>query len=233
MTWFDLLLIAILVLSIGFAAIRGAVREVATLAALGLAALLAYLLFNPMLGLLGLKGSIFGMLGVAAVLLGVLFILIYIGAHIGLKQVSFDRNMMLADRVGGGFFGLLRGLALIGLGFLGYAYYQDEPNRPEAVSQAALLPLAKSTAGFFESIAPQHDSKEIISADEIPSNGNASPKINAASDGYERGERAALEEIVTTATTADDPATDQRIAPTEDAIADILLEDDEENDSEQ
>jgi len=197
MTWFDLLLIVILVLSIGFATIRGAIRELATLAALGLAAFIAYLLFNPLLGTFGLKGSIFGMVGLAAVLLGLFFIVFYIVGHMGLKRLRLTEKMQMADRIGGASFGLLRGMALIGLGFLGYAYYQDQPHRPDAINDAMLLPLAQSSANFFEGLAPKHDSKEIITPDKIED------KVNAADAGYARGERAALNEIVTTATTSD------------------------------
>ena len=223
MTWFDLLLIAILILSIGFATIRGAIRELATLAALGLAAFIAYLLFNPLLGALGLKGSIFGMAGLAAVLLGLFFVVLYIGAHLGLKRLYLTDKMRMADRIGGASFGLLRGMALIGLGFLGYAYYQDQPNRPDAINKAMLLPLAQASANFFEGLAPKHDSKEIITPDKIEE------KINAADAGYARGDRAALNEIVSTATTSDDESgggTVQTNAPAEDPIADILNEDD-------
>lgn len=220
MTWFDLLLILILVLSIGFAAVRGAIRELATLFALALAALVAYLLFNPLLGTFGLKGSVFGMAGLAAVLLGVFFLVFYTAGHIGLKRLHFSRKMRLADRIGGASFGLLRGLALIGLGFLGYAYYQDQNNRPDAINDAMLLPVAESAANFFEGLAPKHDSQDIITPDQIKD------EVNAADAGYARGDRAALNEIMTTATTSDVAIANDTPAPSEtDQIASILNED--------
>lgn len=216
MTWFDLLVIVVLALSIGFAAVRGAIREFATLIALGGAALISYFSFNPLLGALGLKGSIFGMIGLAGVLLVLFFILLYIAFHFGLKRVNLSSNMLLADRIGGGAFGLVRGLALIGLSFLGYAYYQDEENRPPAVKDAFFLPVAQGTATFFENLAPHHDSQDIISPDEIDE------KINAASEGYGRGDRAALDEIVATTSSSDpenQPTEDNNL----DSIEDILV----------
>ena len=231
MTWFDFLLIAVLIVSIGFAVIRGAIREFATLIALGLAALVAYFLFNPMVGAFGLKGSFFGMLALAGVLFALAFLAIYAGFHFGLKRVRLDQTMQRVDLIGGGVFGLVRGLALIGLGFLGYAYYLDADKRPEAVNGAAMLPLAQGAAGFFESLAPAHDSKRIISPEEIKRN-----SANAAEEGYARGERAALEEIVVT-TTSDIEATPVSVSteaeedPNLDPIADILeIEEDDNGD---
>ncbi len=211
MTWFDVLLIGVLILSIGFAVIRGAVREIATLAAVGGSALLSFLAFNPLLSALGLAGSFFGMVALAGVLLGVFFLLLYVAFHFGLQRLELSPDMARADRIGGGVFGLARGLALIGLSFLGYAYYLDEPRRPEAVNSALLLPVAQGSAKFFEGFAPVYDSQKVLSADELDD------KINAASDGYARGDREALSEIVTTTTTTGAPGASQ-----EDDLADIL-----------
>ncbi len=223
MTWFDFLLIAVLVISIGFAAIRGAMREFATLIALGGAAALAFLVFNPLLGVMGLEGSIFGMAGLAAGLLGLFFGLLYVGFHFALKRVALSPELARVDRIGGGAFGLLHGLALIGLGFLGYAYYADEEHRAEGVNDAVLLPVAQSAADFFEALAPEHDSQEIISPEEIDQ------RNDAAADGYRRGERAALEEIVATATTSENPGApatrDGDAGEAADPIATLLDED--------
>ena len=142
MTWFDGLLLGVLAFSALFAVIRGAIREASTLAALGAGAGLSFLLFNRVLGLLGLKGSFFGMIAVGGALLAFFFVALYVAFHFGLKQLRLGPTMALADRVGGGVFGVVRGLALIGLGFLGYAYYLDQPRRPAAVTNAALLPIA-------------------------------------------------------------------------------------------
>lgn len=214
MTWFDGLLIGVLILSIGFAVVRGAVREIATLAAVGGGALLAFLSFNPLLGAFGLAGSFFGMVALAGALLGGFFLVLYIAFHFGLQRMELSPDMARVNRIGGGFFGLARGLALIGLSFLGYAYYLDEPRRPEAVNSAFLLPVAQNSAKFFEGFAPVYDDQSVLSADELDD------KLNAASDGYNRGDREALSEIVTTTTTTDGAKING--ASEEDALADIL-----------
>ncbi|MEM9170883.1 MAG: CvpA family protein [Pseudomonadota bacterium] len=240
MTWFDLLLFGVLAISIGFAVIRGAVREFATLAALAGGGLITYALFGPILGALGLQGSFFGMVGVAVGLAAIFFVVLYTGFHFGLRYIELTPALARADRIGGGVFGFLRGFALIGLSFLGYAYYLDEDRRPDAVNQAMLLPFAQSAAGFFEGLAPTYDSRRIISPDEISDpdqddndeQAAAGGGSNAAEGGYARGDRAALREILTTSTTTTEapgePGDDQRraadAAPDDgDPIADLLL----------
>jgi len=209
MTLFDLLLALVLVLSIGFAAMRGAVREFSTLAVVALAGFGGWHLAAPLAALVGKKGSFMTMLTLGAVAAAALFAALYVASHRLLARVDLKGRLTTADRIGGGVFGLVRALALIGLGFLAYGYYLDEDSHPDAVRNAALLPLAKASAGVFERLAPRE--KEL-----------ANPRPTAAAGGgYAGSERAGLSEIVTTVTTADTadaPASD-------DPIADILARD--------
>jgi membrane protein required for colicin V production len=217
MTWFDFLVIAVLALSIGFAVIRGALREIGTLVVLAAAALFAILLIRPLQGALGADSFtttivIAGALGLAG------FIGLYFLFHLALSRFALSARATRADRIAGAGFGLLRGLALVGLGFLAYAYYLDEERRPDAVRRAVTLPIASAMAGFFEGFAP--------AGAKLDSEGEAKPAepaTNAAVEGYGRGERAALAEIVTTVTTTEGAEpTAQNDEPAGDPIADIL-----------
>lgn len=208
MTLFDLLLALVLVLSVGFAAMRGAVREVSTLVVVALAGFGGWHLAAPLAALVGKKGSFMTMLIFGGAAAAALFAALYVGSHRLLARVELKGRLTTADRVGGGVFGLVRALALIGLGFLAYGYYLDEDSHPDAVRNAALLPLAQASAGVFERLAPRE--KEL-----------ADPRPAAAGDGYAGAERAGLSEIVTTVTTTDAPE-----APaSDDPIADILARD--------
>jgi uncharacterized membrane protein required for colicin V production len=145
-----------------------------------------------------------------------LFAALYFVSHRLLARVDLKGRMTTADRIGGGLFGLVRALALIGLGFLGYGYYLSEENQPDAVRRAALLPLAEASASVFEKLAPRES--ELADA-----------KPTAAKEGYDGAERAGLKEIVTTVTTSEEtPAT-----PSDDPIADILEQERQENDGPQ
>jgi uncharacterized membrane protein required for colicin V production len=207
MTVFDALLLAVVGVSIFFASVRGAVRELATLLVLGLSALLAWIGATPVAAALGkdsfiASAAVAGVIGIAAFVGG------YFLLHKAMLRLKFDKRMRSADRVGGGVFGLVRALALIGLGFLGYGYYLDEANQPDSVRRAWLLPVASSAAGFFEQFAPAN--RELRAAEK--------KNANAAREGYDGADRSGLREIVTTATTTEAGTK----AP--DPIADILAE---------
>jgi uncharacterized membrane protein required for colicin V production len=194
MTWFDLLIVAVILASTAFAVVRGALREVGTLVALGLSGAVGYLLLKPAQALFGLSESFLTTLAFGGALAFLSFVALYALLHIVLKHASLSGRAVQMDRIGGGVFGFARGLALIGLGFLAYSYYLDEARRPAAVNEALTLPIAKGAAAFFEGLAPSN-------AGDL--NG-AKPKAaedNAAADGYKRADRAALSEIVTTSTT--------------------------------
>lgn len=208
MTVFDALLIAVVAISVFFATVRGGVRELATVAALALAALAALVLMNPIASLIG-KGSFF----ISAAVGGVIGLGVFGGAYFLLHKAMIrwkpSARVKSYDKIGGGVFGLIRALALIGLGFLGYGYYLDEANQPDAVRKALLLPVAAASAGFFEQFAPPN--RELNAA---------TAAKNAAADGYDGVDRSGLKEIVTTVTTSD------KVSKTasDDPIADILNE---------
>lgn len=219
MTSFDWLVIAVLTLSTGFAVIRGALREIGTLAALGIAAGAAYFLVGPLQAATGISESFLTTIAVAGAILSICFVAAYLLLHIGLRRVRLDGSALAADRIGGGVFGFVRGLVLVGLGFLAYSYYLDEARRPESVNKAITLPMAKSIAAIFDRFAPQAENgKEGDEADD-------SETANAATDGYARTDRTALAEIVTTMTTSDETEnTGDEKPPSEDPIADLLTE---------
>lgn len=209
MTVFDALLLLVIGVSIFFAAVRGAIRELGTVLALTIAAGLAYAGAAPVAAALG-KNSFVVSAAVAAAIGVVAFLGGYIILHKAIMRLKLTSKMRSADRIGGGAFGLLRALALIGLGFLGYGYYLDEANQPDSVRNALLLPIATSAAGFFEQFAPAN--RDLSPA--VPAK-----SADAAADGYEGVDRAGLTEIVTTVTTKD------AATPTADPIAEIIAED--------
>ena len=215
MTVFDALLIGLIGVSIAFAAARGAIRELTTLAVLGAAVLAAWLGAKPALAFFGSNG-VFQTIAAAGVIGVLAFGALYFVAHKALLRLKLTRKQKQADRIGGGAFGLVRALALIGLGFLGYGYYLDEANQPDAVKKALLRPLAAGSASFFEQFAPsQRDLADARAAAEP-----APARANAAKDGYANADRTGLKEIVATVTTTDAA----NASPADDSIADILNE---------
>ena len=231
---FDIIVLSVVGLSTAFAALRGGLRELSTLIALALAGGLTLLLLEPILNVTGQAGSFFGMVIIAGILVGGFFILAHIGCHLGLKRMPLEGNARLYDRVGGGVFGFLRGLVLIGLGYLGYTYYLDEAKQPEEVRTALTRPVASGVASWFESFTPEEAYIE-GAEDDL----NDDDAVDASLNGYDRGDRNGLSEIVTTVTTTDplieataegveseDEAEESDDEFSTDSIADILIEDD-------
>ena len=213
MTVFDALLIGVLGVSIAFAAARGAVRELTTLGVLGLAGVAAWLGAKPALAFFGSNG-VFQTIAAAGVIGLLAFGGFYFVAHKALLRLKLTKKQKQADRIGGGAFGLIRALALIGLGFLGYGYYLDEANQPDAVKKAMLRPVAAASASFFEQFAP---SKRDLADAETAA---APAPANAAKEGYANADRTGLKEIVATVTTSDTASG----KPVDESIADILNE---------
>ncbi len=228
---FDLLFVLVVGLSTIFAAMRGGLRELATLLALAMAAGLTWMVAPGALGAIGLADSFFGTIAVSAVLVAVFFVVAHIVLHLGLKQVPLEGRAALIDRLAGGGFGAFRGLVLVGLGFLGYGYYLDEARQPEEVKTAVTRPIAAGMADWFESFAPE--------ATQIDAGGEPQEEetedADAAIDGYARADRNGLEEIVTTVTTTDpalvleEPEAEAtaEAKALEDEMADILQEKEE------
>ncbi len=217
---FDLLVLLVLGLSTAFAALRGGLRELATLIALAIAAGLTLVVVQPVLGVTGLAGSFFGTIIVAAILATVFFVAAHVGLHLALRSTPLEGRAKLIDRVGGGAFGFLRGLVLVGLGYLGYSYYLDEARQPDEVRNAITRPVAAGMANWFQSFTPEE--AYIESAPPPPA---TEDEYDPVENGYDRADRNGLSEIVTTVTTSDeDISTDE--TDTIDSIADILEEDD-------
>ncbi len=201
MTWFDAVVLSVIGLSTLFAAIRGGLREGATLIALGAGAALGFVCLKPILSLTGSEGSFFTTVVLGAILVTIFFIGLYAAFHFILKRYALSGQARVIDKTAGGVFGAFRGLILIGLAYLGYGYYLDEANQPDSVRNAFTQPIAAATAGFFESFAP--DSTYIRTQESESEESEESSTENAAAAGYARGDRAGLSEMITTVTTSD------------------------------
>lgn len=209
MTSFDFLVIFVLALSVGFAVIRGALKEIGTLLVLAAAAVGGFVLTKPFAAVFfGGKSSFLSTASIGLAVGAALFVALYAGLHVVLQRYPMTARAQQVDRIFGGVFGLARGLVLIGLGFLAYAYYLDDERRPDAVAKAITLPLAKGMAQIFEGMAP--DSTRLDHRPTTkPDAGSDKKEANAARDGYARSDRSALSEMVATVTTSDSAQQDE------------------------
>ena len=179
---------------------------------------LTFATIESALGATGQAGSFVGTAVVAIAMIAIFFVVFQIGLHFGLERVKLDGRGKLFDRIGGGVFGAVRGLLLVGLGYLGYTYYLDEARHPESVQNAMTRPAAAAVAQWFESFAPESsDLQQTL-------DGQQEDQVDAAANGYGREDRSALSEIVTTVTTSSPDADATNTDQQGDQIADVIAE---------
>lgn len=145
MTWIDIVIVTVIALSTLVSLFRGVVKELLSLAVWVLSFWLAFHYFYPVSGLFeelipyqnARIGAAFLLILITAMVAGMLLT----GLMTRLVQAS---GMGATDRMLGGFFGLLRGIVVVGV----------------AIMLAALTPLAQDTAwndslliGYFDALS--------------------------------------------------------------------------------
>lgn len=157
LTKFDLILLALLLISaaVGFA--RGAVREVAALVALVAAAFLA--IFGlPVMGPIVREVVRPGWLGTVAALVltfGVTYIVLrLIGAGLA-RRVQRTDVLGALDRSVGLAIGLGRGLLVLGALYLMFNAATPRDLQPRWITESTTWPLARNMGRFLEALAPQ------------------------------------------------------------------------------
>jgi len=157
MTQFDILVLALLLISAAVGFVRGAVREVfALLALVGAAAVAAFGLpvFGPMVRE-AIKPEWLGTAASVVLLFVVAFVALrLIGAAIA-RQVQNTQMLGFLDRSLGLLIGLGRGLIVLGALFLMFNAATPEDLRPKWITGAQTWPLAASMGGLILKLAPQ------------------------------------------------------------------------------
>jgi membrane protein required for colicin V production len=157
----DLLVAAIVIVSAAYSTYRGFVRETLSIFA-WVAAAFATLYFGPAAAnFLSTRVSpaVLGMaLGYAAVFLIVLIPLSFISYRFA---EGVHRSPVGAlDRTLGLVFGVVRGLAVIGLAYIVFTSIVDTHNQPKWLTQARSIPLIQSCAQVLLALVPDQDKGE-------------------------------------------------------------------------
>ncbi|MEM6537747.1 MAG: CvpA family protein [Pseudomonadota bacterium] len=168
MTLFDFTIVALIFVSVGFAVFRGGLAEIATLFSMAIGATTGLFSAQPLAGALGRSGSTMTILMVGVVVAVVVFAICVAGTSLFLRRVRLNERHEIIDRAVGGFLGLFRALALVGVAFLGYAYYLEEAKRPPVVANALLEPLADGLANVITGFAPNRRPLELENS--VPKN---------------------------------------------------------------
>ncbi len=157
MTLFDLIVILILAVSSVIGLVRGAVREVITVFAFVLALVIAIfaLRFTGPLARQAIDPDWAATFAAVLVVLVAAYILIRVMGAGLTRQVRQMQTLGTLDRVAGLGFGLVRGLAVLGVFHLVFHIATPPDRVPRWISGAALYPLTRTCAKALQKLAPE------------------------------------------------------------------------------
>lgn len=166
---FDLIVVALLILSVGLGFMRGFCNEVFTLVG-WIGAVIATIYFTPVLREFGRdlidKKWLADLATSSAIFLVTLGIFSGV-SHFVTKGIHMTR-LGIVDRSLGFGFGLLRGVVLAGLCFLLFAYVFEPEDRPDIIKEARTRPFLEASARWMQAILPSDNKIQISDEDADP-----------------------------------------------------------------
>jgi membrane protein required for colicin V production len=155
-TWLDLLLLGVMLISGLLAMIRGFIREVLSITAWAAAAVATVLLYGRLLPIA--KANISSdLIAAGAVIAGVFLITLVIVSIITVRisDMILDSRVGALDRTLGFLFGLGRGLIIVVVAFLFFAWLVPAPKQPDGVRNAKSLRALQLTGNWLQDLLPQ------------------------------------------------------------------------------
>ena len=200
----DLLVVLVILGSAAYATWKGFVSETLSIVAWAAAAF-ASLYFGPWVGSL-LHGLIsapwLAMLAGYAVVFMVVFIPLSFGSYRFAEGVKHSPVGPL-DRVLGATFGIVRGLAILGIAYLVFTAFVPIRSQPAWLTNARTLPLIQSSSEVLLALIPSHTQHDAVlpvqrAQDELkPAPSAVKPKTARHSKkGYGVGDRQALDRLL-------------------------------------
>ena len=215
-TWLDMLLLGIMLVSGLLAMIRGFMREILSIGAWAAAAVATVLLYGKLLPIA--KANIPNDIVAAGAVIGGVFLLTLLVVSIITVRISdliLDSRIGALDRTLGFLFGLGRGLIIVVVAYLFFAWLVPPAKQPDGVRNAKSLEILNITGEWLQALLPQ-DMDNYLSqwfkrrpkGDEqeppdAPPPGRrserGSPGVTAgtpASDGYQRADRTDMKQLI-------------------------------------
>lgn len=213
-TYLDPIVVLVVIVSAIYATYRGFVSETLSIFAWAAAAF-ATLFFGPKLAPLArhlLSPPFLGMVvGYALVFLVVLIPLSFISFRFA--QSVKNSPVGALDRSLGAVFGLLRGLAIIGLAYIAYSYVTPVRSQPHWLSASRSLPLIKDSAEAILSLVPDQHTRTASADLDAEVAGSATAPVptarprsarKSAQKSYGAQDRRALDKLIETTGGSDD-----------------------------
>ena len=155
-TWLDIVLLSVMLISGILAMIRGFMREVLSIAAWGAAAVATALLYNKLLPIA--KVNISSDIVATGAVIGGVFLLTLLVVSIITVRISdmiLDSRIGALDRTLGFLFGLGRGLIIVVVAFVFFAWLVPLAKQPEGVRNAKSRVVLENTGEWLQALLPQ------------------------------------------------------------------------------
>ena len=155
-TWLDILLLSVMLISGILAMIRGFMREVLSIAAWGAAAVATILLYGRLLPIA--KANISSDLVATGAVVGGVFLVTLLIVSIITVRISdmvLDSRIGALDRTLGFLFGLGRGLIIVVVAFVFFAWLVPPGKQPEGVRNAKSRVVLENTGEWLQALLPQ------------------------------------------------------------------------------
>jgi membrane protein required for colicin V production len=200
-SWVDLAVAGVVVLSTILAVIRGFIRETLSIFAWAAAAFAA-LYFGPAAFALLRPHIATPLVGPLIAYAGVFLVVLIPLSFISWRLSEGVRHSPIGtlDRSLGVPFGILRGLAVVGLVYLGFSLVVPVREQPLWLTEARLLPLVQGSSDVILSLipAPHRDLTNPVAANPAEASGSVQHLAHAAPKAYPADDRRALDRLIET-----------------------------------
>jgi membrane protein required for colicin V production len=200
LTWLDLVLLGVMLLSALLAMTRGFTREVLSIVSWGAAAgaaLFAYAKYKDLA-----RANISpNWLADATLVLGSFFLVLIIVSYVTVRisDLILDSRVGALDRTLGFVFGLGRGLLLVVIAFMFFMWLVPDAQQPRWIKDARFRPLLQNTGDSLIALLPDDPEKAISNLrkkgepeqNEAPADAPPEPPA-----GYKRTERQGLDQLL-------------------------------------
>jgi membrane protein required for colicin V production len=206
-TLLDIILLFVMMISALLAMVRGFMREILSIAAWGaaaLATLYAYPKLEPVAKQYITNDTIAKVATIAGVFLGTLLVVSIITVKI--SDMVLDSRVGALDRTLGFLFGLARGLIIVVVAFLFFAWLVPDRSQPEWVRSAKSKVVLQGTGQWLMSMLPDDPESTILkrlkrpkidedTQEAAPGARSSLDDPGAAESGYNRADRQAIRNL--------------------------------------
>jgi membrane protein required for colicin V production len=208
-TLLDIILLAVMMVSALLAMVRGFMREILSIASWGAAAIATVYAFprlEPIAKQYINNDTVAKAVSIAGVFLGTLLLVSIV--TIKISDMILDSRVGALDRTLGFLFGLGRGLVIVVVAFLFFAWLVPDRSQPEWVRGAKSKVVLQGTGQWLMSMLPDDPESTILkrlkrprideqdAPDAPPGERSSAGSPSTAEAGYNRGDRRAIQNLL-------------------------------------